>query len=363
MPVQTKSVQPCEVLSPMEKHIVPIAGNNATTSRRKDDHIAICLNEDVQFTKHNGFEYFDIIHKALPELNLAEIDTRTVFLGHTFAFPFFIEPLTGGTPKAETINKNLAQASEIFGIGMGIGSQRAMLDSPKFNHTYLVREKAPTILLFGNIGATQLPGLDTETIINLVKMIRADGMAIHLNATQEMCQPEGDTNWCDVLPNIERVCKTVPFPVIVKETGCGIDPAIARRLAAAGVAGIDIAGAGGTSFTKVEYHRGATISPALFEWGIPTAESLWQCRKAVQTPLIASGGMRTGVECAKAIAMGASLVGFAYPLLKAAQRSYHDVLAKLTQLGEELKRAMLLAGAPNIEALKKIQVIDRSHRL
>jgi len=299
------------------------------------------------------------MHKALPELNLSEIDTTTEFLGHALSFPFFIEPLTGGTQKAEIINKNLAQAAEVFGIGMGLGSQRAMLDSPEFNHTYHVREKAPTILLFGNLGATQLPSLDTETIIRLVKMIRADGLVVHLNAAQEMCQPEGDTNWRDVLSNIERVCKTTPFPVIVKETGCGIAPTVARQLAAAGVAGIDIAGAGGTSFTKVEFHRGAKISPALFEWGIPTADSLWQCQKAVQTPLIASGGIRTGVECAKAIAMGASLVGFAFPLLKAALLSYQDVLEKLNHLGEELKIAMLLAGAKNIEELKKIKVIAR----
>jgi isopentenyl-diphosphate delta-isomerase len=362
MSVETKSIRLNTGLGDMETHMVPLPEGASLTARRKNDHIAICLKEDVQYAKENGFGDYEFIHKALPELNLSEIDTSTDFLGHTFAFPFFIEALTGGTPKAERINKNLARAAEIYGIGMGVGSQRAMLDSPEYTYTYQVRDKAPNILLLGNIGATQLAQLDTGSIAGLVKDIGADGLAVHLNAAQEMCQPEGDTDWRDVSRQIERVCRSVPFPVIVKETGCGIDPITAKRLESAGAAGIDIAGAGGTSFTKVEYHRGAKISPSLFEWGIPTADSLWQCREIVDIPLIASGGIRTGVECAKAIAMGASLAGFALPLLKPAQRSYHDVLEVLTVMGEELKRAMLLASAHDIEALKQIPITARLQR-
>lgn len=345
------------VMSESKMHLVRVPGQAGVTSKRKDDHITICLEEDVQFTKKNGFEQYEFVHKALPELNLADIDTSTTFLGRKFAFPFFIEALTGGSPQAERINKNLAQAAEAFGIGMGVGSQRVMLDCPDLGYTYQVRDRAPNILLFGNIGATQLCSLTASDIVRLVEAIGADGMAVHLNATQEMCQPEGDTDWRDILANIERICKKTPFPVIVKETGCGIDAGIAQRLESAGVACLDIAGAGGTSFTKVEYYRGAGISKALFEWGIPTAESLWQCRPVVKIPLIASGGIRTGVECAKAIAMGASLAGFAWPLLKAARRSHHDVLEILTTLGEELKRAMLLVGVQNIDELRKVAIM------
>ncbi len=339
----------------------PFSGKIGATSQRKDEHIAICLNKDVSFRKTNGFERYDFIHKALPELNLADIDTSTTFLGKHFSFPFFIEALTGGSPKAFEINRNLARAASEFGIGMGIGSQRAMLDNPEITYTYQIRETAPCILLLGNIGATQLAGLKTEAIVAMVHKIGGDGLAVHLNAAQEMCQPEGDTDWRNVLANIERICAQTPFPVLVKETGCGIDGQAAQYLAAAGVACLDIAGAGGTSFTKVESYRSTQNLHSLGEWGIPTAESLRQCRQAVNIPLIASGGMRTGVECAKAIAMGASLTGFALPLLQAARQSHRDVVAYLTILGEELKKAMFLVGASNINELKRVPVVSRNH--
>lgn len=333
-----------------------MTANGDATSQRKDDHISICLNNDVTFQKTNGFEKYDLVHKALPEIGLSEIDTTTSFLGKPFSFPFFIEAITGGTPKAGEINRNLARAAAEFGIGMGVGSQRAMLENQEAAQTYQVRDVAPDILLLGNIGATQLPGLKTETILTLVEKIKADGLAVHLNAAQEMCQPEGDTDWSNVRYHIERICSQVPFPVIVKETGCGIDETTARQLAAAGVSGLDIAGAGGTSFTKVEAYRSFPNSQAFGEWGIPTADSLWQCKNSVDIPLIASGGVRTGVECCKAIAMGASLAGFAMPLLGPAQHSSDDVLQKLIELGEELKKAMLLVGAKDINALKEVKI-------
>lgn len=326
-------------------------------SKRKDDHISICLKNDVSFLKTNGFEKYDLTHKALPELSLTDIDTTTTFLGKHFSFPFFIEALTGGTSKAGKINQNLARAAAEFGIGMGVGSQRAMLNNKETIPTYQVRKVAPDILLLGNIGATQLPGLNTETVVDMVNQIGADGLAVHLNAAQELCQPEGDTDWSNVRSHIKRICSQVPFPVVVKETGCGIDAETARQLADAGVAALDIAGAGGTSFTKVESYRGLSGSQAFGEWGIPTADALWQCRRSVGIQLIASGGLRTGVECAKAIAMGASLTGFALPLLDAAQQSDQEVLHKLTILGEELKKAMLLVGAKNMDGLGNVQVV------
>ena len=327
-----------------------------STSQRKDEHISICLQEEVNFRKQNGFEQYDFVHRALPELNLADVDTSTTFLGKPFAYPFFIEALTGGSPTAALINENLAKAAQSFGVGMGVGSQRAMLIDPSLASTYQVRKAAPDILLFGNIGATQLAELETDDILAMVDTIEADGLAIHLNAAQEMCQPEGDKDWHNVLSNIQRICSEAPFPVMVKETGCGIDAGTARRLSEAGVSGLDVAGAGGTSFTKVEYYRGAQTSSALCEWGIPTAESLRQCRAAVNLPLIASGGIRNGVECAKAIGMGASLVGFGLPMLKAANQSHRDVIRYLTFMGEELKKVMLLVGAKSIDQLKRVEI-------
>lgn len=340
------------------KHMAPLDSKISLISKRKGEHIRICLEKDVQYRKNNGFEGYEFEHCALPELKLSNIDTTTHFLGKTFKYPFFIEALTGGAPGTETINKNLAAAAEQFGIGMGIGSQRAMLDKPELSYTYQVRKIAPGILLLGNIGATQLASLSAETIAAMVRQIEADGLVIHLNPAQEMCQPEGDTDWSNVLYDIERICTQVPFPVVVKEIGCGISGSVARELEAAGVASIDVAGAGGTSFTRVEYHRGARQAQALFEWGIPTAESLRQCGTTVQIPLIASGGIRTGIECAKAIAMGATLTGFALPLLGMAMQSAKAVLNYLTSIGEELKRAMLLVGVSNIAQLGKTKIIS-----
>lgn len=327
------------------------------TSRRKQEHIDICLTEDVEFRKSTGFENYEFEHQALPELNLSDIETSLEFFGKTFKYPFFIEAITGGSPGTEKLNQNLASACEETGIGMGTGSQRAMLDEPGVKYTYMVRDVAPHIFLLGNIGAVQLAGLHVDDVIQMVEEIKGDGLAIHLNAAQEMCQPEGDTDWSDVLSNIERICKHADFPVVIKETGCGISRDVALKLESAGADCLDIGGAGGTSFTRVEYYRGSKSAAALSEWGIPTAESLQQCRKAVKIPIIASGGIRTGVDCAKALAMGASLVGFALPVLKAAQTSHQAVVDKLKSIAEELKRTMLLLGTRTIEELKRVRVV------
>lgn len=331
--------------------------DKSLTSRRKQEHIDICLTEDVEFKKSNGFEKYEFEHRALPELNLRDIDTSTEFMGKAFKYPFFIEAITGGSPGTEKLNLNLARACEEMGIGMGTGSQRAMLDEPGVKYTYMVRDVAPSIFLLGNIGAVQLSKVPVSDIIHMVSQIKGDGLAIHLNAAQEMCQPEGDTDWRDVLDNIERICGHTDFPVIIKETGCGIAGDIALKLESAGADCLDIGGAGGTSFTRVESYRGSESAAALSEWGIPTAESLRQCRKAVKIPIIASGGIRTGVDCAKALAMGASLVGFALPVLKAAQTSHQAVVDKLKSIAGELKRTMLLLGTRNIEALKRVQIM------
>ena len=202
-----------------------------------------------------------------------------------------------------------------------------------------------------------MQSLSPHQIIGMVREIEADGLVIHLNAAQEICQPEGDTDWRHIIADIKRVCEGTDFPVIVKETGCGIAGDIGRMIEEVGAACLDIAGAGGTSMTKVEYLRGGQAAKAFFEWGIPTAESLRQCREAVKIPLIASGGMRTGLECAKALALGAALVGFALPVLKAAIDSHDAVIETLTDIGSALRRTMLLLGTVNIHELRKVNVI------
>ena len=326
------------------------------TSSRKDDHIRICLERDVESSAGNGFEKYRLAHRALPEMGLSEIDTSTEFMGKRFRLPFFIEAMTGGSPGTERINRNLAGAAEKLGIGMGLGSQRAMLEDRDLAYTYDVREVAPSIFLLGNIGAVQLPQYSMGEIRGIVKDIKADGIAVHLNAAHELSQPEGDRDWNNVLKGIGKLCRGAGFPVVVKETGCGISGDIARKLEGAGAACIDVAGAGGTSWIRVEQHRGSETAKAFLDWGIPTAESLRQCRGAVKIPLIASGGMRTGLDCAKAIAMGASLSGFALPLLKPATESEEGVVRVLEGIAAELRKAMLLTGARNMEELGRAEI-------
>jgi isopentenyl-diphosphate delta-isomerase len=236
---------------------------------------------------------------------------------------------------------------------MGVGSQRAMLESPGLAETYSVRDIAPNIFLLGNIGAAQLPGCKAGDIARLVESIGADGLAIHLNPAQELAQEEGDKDWKGMLESIRGVVKAVSFPVVVKEVGCGIAGRIAKQLESAGAAAIDVAGAGGTSWVKVDSHRSSVKSGSFSEWGIPTAEALRQCAKETSVPIIASGGIRNGLEIAKAIAMGASLAGLALPLLKPASESKEAVLRKIEELVNELKMAMFLVGAKNIEELSR----------
>jgi len=332
-------------------------GGQGKTSERKSDHIRICLEKSVEFErKTNGFESYDFVHNALPELNWDEIDTSTTFLGRRFSAPLLIEAMTGGTPEARRINQNLARAAEELGIGMGIGSQRAMIERPETASTYQVRAVAPNIFLLANLGAAQILRYSPEQIRSAVKGIKADGLAIHLNTAQELFQKHGHREWKDVLSGINRVC-SFGFPVIVKEVGCGISADVAKRLEETGVSAIDVAGAGGTSWVRVEqYNHNSKIAKEFCEWGIPTAESLDQCASAVGIPLIASGGVRTGMDVAKSIAMGACLAGMALPLLKPAKESPEAVFEKLKEVITGLKAAMMLVGAKNIEELKRVEI-------
>jgi isopentenyl-diphosphate delta-isomerase len=341
---------------PAEDQPTPAALSPRQTTARKGDHIRICLEKDVSFSKKNGFERYDFEHRALPEIDLDEIDTTVSFLDRKFRLPFLIEPITGGTRAGHGINRNLAKAAEHLGIGIGLGSQRAMLEEPRLTSTYLVRDVAPSAFLLGNIGAAQLAGVSIPELEDMLGSIGADGLAIHLNACHEMVQPEGDTRWKHVIEHITNVCNNVSFPVVVKEVGCGISGVVARTLESAGATAIDVAGAGGTCFSRVEFYRGAVTAEPFFEWGIPTAEALAQCRETVRIPLIASGGIRSGLECAKALALGATLVGFALPVLGPASESHASVEQRINELARELRKTMLLVGAKDISQLKMAKI-------
>ena len=325
------------------------------TKTRKSDHIKICLENDVEYRKTNGFEKFEFEHNAIPELDFKDVDVSTRFLGKAFKAPIIIEAITGGSPESEKINKNLAKAAQELGIGMGVGSQRAALEHPEVEHTYKVRDVAPDIFLLGNIGGAQLEQWKNKAN-SLVEMINADALAIHLNTAQELAQKEGSRNFQNIIKNIKHVVDS-GVSVVVKEVGCGISASSAMKLESVGVAAIDIAGAGGTSWIKVDHFRRQNGMHNFLEWGIPTADCLSQYKNKIKVPVIASGGIRNGLDVAKAIAMGASLAGLALPLLKPATKSSEAVKEKLEEMIRELRIAMLLVGAKNIEGLKKAKLV------
>lgn len=328
--------------------------------RRKADHIRINLEEDVQFPRlTTGLERYRFIHQALPELNLDEIDLSTTLLGKRLRAPLLISSMTGGTEMARTINRNLAQAAQAAGIAMGLGSQRAAIENPALASTYQVRDLAPDILLFANLGAVQLNyGYGVDQCRRAVEMVEADALILHLNALQEAVQPGGDGNWKGLLRRIEAVCRALPVPVVVKEVGWGLSERVARQLAEAGVAALDVAGAGGTSWSEVEARRAPTelhrrVASAFADWGLPTAETLLMARRgAPNLPIIASGGLRDGIDVAKCIALGAAAAGMAGPFLKAAAVSTEAVSEAITEITRVLRIAMFCAGAGSIPELQ-----------
>ncbi len=330
------------------------------TKIRKDDHIRINLEEDVTFQRRtSGFERYTFTHNALPELNLAEIDSRQCCFGKELQLPLLISSMTGGTAVAQKFNHIFAQAAQATGIAMGVGSQRAAIEDDTLTPTFQIRAIAPDILLFANLGAVQLNyGYGLDECQRAVDMIEADALILHFNPLQEAVQPEGDTNFSGLLAKVEAICRALPVPVIAKEVGWGFSGKSARQLADAGVAAIDVAGAGGTSWSQVEMYRAPTArlarAAATFaEWGIETAVSLQQCHRAVpDMPLIASGGIQNGIDIAKAIALGAKMGGLAGDFLRAADNGgIEAVIERIETLGDELRIAMFVAGAKNVEAL------------
>lgn len=345
------------------KHAAPDnESNNLSHEKRKADHIRINLEEDVSFNQlTTGLEKYSFRHEALPELNIADVDTTTTFLGKRLKRPLLISSMTGGTAEAAAINRTLAAAAQETGMAMGLGSQRAALEDDSLAATYRVRDVAPDILLFANIGAVQLNyGYDLSHCQRAVDMIQADALILHFNALQEAVQPEGDGNFAHLLPKIEQICAQLPVPVIAKEVGWGFSEATARKLAAAGVSAIDVAGAGGTSWSQVEMYRAPTarharVAGTFIDWGIPTAVSIQECRQAAPgLPLIASGGIRNGIDVAKCIALGANLVGFAGEFLRAADKGGVEGVIELAEiLTDELRISMFCTGAADLKALSQ----------
>lgn len=328
------------------------------TSSRKSDHIRINLEEDVRSSLSTGLERYRFLNNALPEIDLKDVDLTLTVFSKPLSAPLLISSMTGGSKEATQINMRLAEAAQEYGIAMGLGSQRAAIEDPKLAASYQVRSVAPNILLFANLGAVQLNyGYGVEECQRAVDMAGADALMLHLNALQEAVQPEGDTNFAGLLNKIEMVCKALPVPVVVKEVGWGISGEVARQLTNAGVRAIDVAGAGGTSWTQVEMHRAKTdsqkrLAAAFVDWGIPTAECIIQVRKAVKkTMIFASGGLRTGVEIAKCIALGATLGGMASPFLKAAAKSTEATLQTISEVARELQVTMFAAGMRDLEEL------------
>lgn len=336
------------------------------TVQRKRDHIHINLQEDVTHQTTTGLERYHFTHCALPELNLSDISLGVTFLGHLLRAPLLISSMTGGIAQAKKINARLAQAAQATGIAMGLGSLRAALESPQLADTYRVRSWAPDILLLANLGAVQLNyGYEASDCLRAVELVEADGLILHLNPLQEALQPEGDTRWAGLLSKIEAVCRALPVPVVVKEVGWGISGQTARQLANAGAAAIDVAGAGGTSWSQVEMHRAndeiSRRVAALFRnWGIPTVESLLAVRQAVpDLPVIASGGLCNGLDVAKSVALGASLAGLAGSFLRAATMSTQAVTELIEELTRALRITMFSIGAADIAALQSIPPIKR----
>lgn len=326
---------------------------------RKLDHIDINLNRNVETSGlTTGFERLQFINNAIPEVSLSSVDLTSSFLGKPLAAPILISSMTGGVERGWEITSRLAQAAQELGCAIGVGSQRAALEHEARADYFKVRSVAPDVLLFANLGAVQLNyGYRIDECRRAVEMIEADGLFLHLNPLQEALQAEGDTDFSGLARKIEVICRGLEIPVIVKEVGFGISASAAAVLANCGVAAIDVSGAGGTSWSAVEHlrcsdDRARKVSRSFLGWGIPTAKCLVDVRRALpDMPLIASGGMRTGLDAAKAIALGATMAGIAGPLLRAAAESEQAAHDALLSIIDELRIAAFSVGARSIDEL------------
>jgi isopentenyl-diphosphate delta-isomerase len=336
--------------------------------KRKSEHLHINLEKDVSFPElTTGLEDYVFVHNALPELALADVDLATTFLGKHLRVPLLISSMTGGTPEAQRINYHLAEGAQAAGLAMGLGSLRAALQTPGLADTFRIRHLAPDILLFANLGAAQLnAGFGLDECRRAVELVEADALILHLNPLQEALLVDGDTDWRGLLARIEAVCRGLGVPVVAKEVGWGISAQVARQLVGAGVTAIDVAGSGGTSWSQVEMYRAPTnrrrrLSAQFAAWGIPTAEALIQVHAALpDIPLIASGGLRSGIDLAKVLALGADLGGLAGPFLKAADVSAQAVVDLAAEIADVVRIVLFCLGIPDIQALKDTPALQRA---
>ncbi|CAO5002450.1 type 2 isopentenyl-diphosphate Delta-isomerase [Microcystis aeruginosa] len=327
---------------------------------RKSEHLRVCIEEDVEFQQlTNGLEKYRFTHCCLPELDRSDIELGTTFLRKSLKAPILISSMTGGTELAHLVNTRLATVAQRYGLAMGVGSQRIALEQPELAPTFAVRSLAPDILLLANLGAVQLNyGCGLEDCLKLVELLEADALILHLNPLQEWVQSGGDSNFKGLLAKIQQICAQLPVPVIAKEVGNGISAVMAKQLIEAGVAAIDVAGAGGTSWAKVESQRAKDnrqrhLGQVFADWGLPTAECITAIRSMNSTiPLIASGGLKNGLDLAKSIALGADLAGLARPFLVAAIESEAAVDELVKFLIAELEIVLFCTGNPNLSALK-----------
>ncbi|MDX2214736.1 MAG: type 2 isopentenyl-diphosphate Delta-isomerase [Oculatellaceae cyanobacterium bins.114] len=370
LPIQTPTNQTLTPSSlPPSDQTMPSRSQDgvSATQSRKADHLRVCLEEDVQFQQTTGLERYRFTHCCLPELDRREIDLSTSFLGKSLAAPLLISSMTGGTELARVINRRLAELAQHYRLAMGVGSQRVAIENPEVRSTFAVRAIAPDIVLLANLGAVQLNysyGLDE--CLQVVDWLEADALVLHLNPLQESVQTKGDTNFKGLLAKIADLCKKLPVPVIAKEVGNGISAVMAHKLIEAGVSAIDVAGAGGTSWARVESERakdpqqrrlGATFA----DWGLPTADCITTIRAiAPDIPLIASGGIRNGLEVAKAIALGADLGGLALPFLQAAAESEAALYALSDALIAEIATVLFCTGSATLQDLRQPGVLQPS---
>lgn len=344
-----------------------MSNSSKSTSQRKKDHIDLCVNEDVSFkNKTNGFDKYEFEHYATTEVNFDEIDLSSKFFGEDIAYPFIISCMTGGTDEAQSINARLAEAANELKIPIGVGSQRQALESTEFHDTYkIVREKAKDVPVLGNIGAAQISQLNKISSVQyLIDLVEANAMVVHINPLQELIQRSGETNFAGLLQNIEKIAKKIKVPIIAKEVGSGISRAAAKRLLDAGVRGIDVAGAGGTSWSAVEMMRSNGIEDEyLWDWGLPTSYCVREVKKLKKSfyfTLIASGGIESGSEIAKALTLGADLAASARPVLIALDKNGTEGVAELVNgWFDTVKKIMYLVGCRSVKDLQKLKLIKK----
>lgn len=336
--------------------------SSGVTRERKAEHLRLATEESVQL-EQSFFDDYRFEHRALPEIDYGSVDPSTEFLGRRLEAPLLISCMTGGTEEAGRINRNLASAAEACGVAMGVGSQRAALEDPLQESTFRIREVAPSVPLLANLGAVQLNyGYGLEECREAVGMIDADALVFHLNSLQEAIQPEGDRNFRDLLPKMSAVARKLEVPVAAKEIGCGISRDTARALAGAGIRIVDVAGLGGTSWARIEARRARDIplGELFAEWGIPTPLAIRDVASLDGLTVIGSGGLRSGLDVAKAVALGADVGGLASPFLEPAMESAERVTEKVEKIVRELRIAMFCTGARNVQELREVQLLRRS---